>query len=103
MKGSMMHRVFLCALGPAAVVLAALAQTTTSPALAPASAGADTPADGAVGEQTKSLPQPTAPGTSEGFVRRQVGRDVNPDAAHARPLPQPTGVPAARLPAAPKP
>lgn len=37
----------------------------------------------------KPLPQPDKPGEKQGFIRRQVGRDVNPDASGASPLPQP--------------
>lgn len=39
----------------------------------------------------KPLPQPGTSGEKQGFIRRQVGRDVNPDqpAADARPLPPP--------------
>lgn len=39
----------------------------------------------------KPLLQPVKPGEKQGFIRRQVGRDVNPDqpAPDARPLPLP--------------
>lgn len=43
-------------------------------------------------ESAGDLPEPDKPGTKQGFTRRQIGRDVNPDAARntARPLPVPT-------------
>ncbi|WP_448501251.1 hypothetical protein [Sphingomonas sp.] len=42
----------------------------------------------------RSLPQPAKPGEKQGFIRRQVGRDVNPDQPdpETSPLPEPPKV-----------